>query len=36
MSLLLVKEAFINTSKLRELMSSGIKVSPLITLLICH
>jgi hypothetical protein len=35
-SLLLVKEAFINISKLRELMSSGTKVSPLVTLLICH
>jgi hypothetical protein len=35
-SLLLVKEAFINTSKLRELMSSGTKVSPLVILLICH
>jgi hypothetical protein len=35
-SLLLVKEASINTSKLSELMSSGMKVSPLVTLSICH
>jgi hypothetical protein len=35
-SLLLVKEVSVNTSKLRELMFSGIKVSPLIVLSICH
>ena len=35
-SLLLAKEASVNTSKLREFISSGIKVSPLIKLLICH
>jgi hypothetical protein len=35
-SLLLAKEVFVNTSKLREFMSSGMKVSPLIKLLICH
>jgi len=35
-SLLLAKEASINASKLRELRSSGIKVSPLAALLICH
>jgi hypothetical protein len=35
-SLLLVKEAFINISKLRELMSNGTKVSPLVVLLIYY
>ena len=35
-SLLLVKEAFINTSRLRDFRSSGTKVSPLVILLICH
>jgi hypothetical protein len=35
-SLLLVKEASVNINKLRELMSSGIKVSPLVVLSICH
>jgi hypothetical protein len=36
MSLLLAKEASVNTSKLREFMSSGTKVSPLVELSICH
>jgi hypothetical protein len=35
-SLLLVKEAFVNISKLRELISSGTKVSPLVVLSICY
>jgi len=35
-SLLLVKEASVNTIILREFRSSGIKVSPLITLLIYY
>ena len=35
-SLLLAKEASINTSKLREFMSSGMKVSPLVALSICY
>jgi hypothetical protein len=35
-SLLLAKEASVNTSKLRESRSSGIKVSPLVALLICY
>ena len=35
-SLLLVKEVSINTSRLREFMSSGTKVSPLAVLSICH
>ena len=35
-SLLLAKEASINTSKLREFRSSGIKISPFIVLSICH
>ena len=34
--LLLAKDVFINTSKLREFRSSGTKVSPLAALLICH
>jgi hypothetical protein len=34
--LLLAKEASINTSKLREFISSSIKVSPLVKLSICH
>jgi hypothetical protein len=34
--LLLVKEAFVNTSKLREFRSNSIKVSPFVALLICH
>jgi hypothetical protein len=34
--MLLAKEAFVNTSKLRESKSSGIKVSPLIVLLIYY
>jgi hypothetical protein len=33
---LLAKEVSINTNKLRELISNGIKVSPLIILSICH
>ena len=35
-SLLLVKEAFVNTSRLREFRSSDTKVSPFAALLICH
>jgi hypothetical protein len=35
-SLLLVKEAFVNISKLRELIFSNIKVSPFVILLICY
>jgi hypothetical protein len=35
-SLLLAKEASVNTNKLRELMSNGMKVSPLVVLSICH
>jgi hypothetical protein len=35
-SLLLAKEASVNTSRLREFRSSGTKVSPLIALSICH
>ena len=35
-SLLLTKEASINTSRLREFRSSGTKVSPLAALSICH
>ena len=35
-SLLLAKDASINTSRLRDFRSSGTKVSPLATLSICH
>jgi len=35
-SLLLIKEAFININKLRELMSNDIKVSPLVVLSIYY
>ena len=35
-SLLLTKEASVNISKLRELISSGIKVSPLVVLSIYY
>ena len=35
-SLLFTKDIFVNISRLREFRFSGIKVSPLIVLLICH
>jgi hypothetical protein len=35
-ALLLIKEVFINISKLRELMSNNIKVSPFVILLIYY
>ena len=35
-SLLLAKDASVNTSRLRDFRSSNIKVSPFTVLLICH